>query len=190
MTDLPLRPTPCRTCTDEQLVDALRAGAAGAVEILHERYAPALLGYARGVLGGSHHDAEECVQDAFVRALRALRAHPDREMALRPWLYTIARNACVDRLRRSARTVGVDDVALVLPDPAGDPHDALVRREALAAVVAGLRGLPARQRTALVGHELEGRSHAEIAAGLGMSEGASKALVHRARAGLQAAMAA
>lgn len=190
MTDLLLHPIASRTCTDEHLVAALRAGAQGAVEILHERYAPALLGFARGVLGGSHHDAEECVQDAFVRALRALGADPDREMALRPWLYTITRNACVDRLRRPSRTVRLDDVAPALTDHTGDPHTALVRRESVAAVVTGLRALPERQRAALVGHELEGRPHAELAAGSGMTEGASKALVHRARAGLQAALAA
>lgn len=186
----PRRPAP-RVPTDAQLVAALRADTHGAVEVLHARYAPALLAYARSLLGGSHHDAEECVQDAFVRALRALKATPGREMALRAWLYTITRNACVDRLRaRAARAaVNLDDVAPALAGRGDDPHAALMRRESLTAVVVGLRGLPDRQRAALVGHELEGRSHGELAAGLGMSEGASKALVHRARAGLQAALA-
>jgi len=190
MTALLLHPAARRMITDEQLVAAVRADARGAVEALHARYAAALLGYARGLLGGSHHDAEECVQDAFVRALRALKVHDDREIALNAWLHTIVRNACLDRLRRPCRTIDLDDVAPALADRSGDAHAALMRRESVAAIVVGLRTLPERQRAALVGHELEGRSHAELAAGLGMSEGASKALVHRARSGLQAALAA
>jgi len=192
VTTLQLHPTTARTATDDELVRALRAGARGAFEAVHARYEQPLLGYARNLLGGSHHDAEECVQDAFVRALRALRAHPDREIALKAWLYTIVRNACLDRLRARASRPQTDlaDVSPVLADRRGDPHAALTRREALGDVVAGLRALPERQRVALVQHELEGRSHAHVASALGVSEGASKALVHRARAGLHAAAAA
>jgi len=191
MTTLLLHPTTARTATDEQLVDAVRAGARGAFEAVHARYEQPLLGYARTLLGGSHHDAEECVQDAFVRALRSLLAHPEREISLKAWLYTIVRNACLDRLRgRASRpTVGLEDLAPVLSDRTGDPQDVLAGREELREVVGHLRALPERQRVALVQHELEGRSHAQLARTLGVSEGASKALVHRARQGVHAAAA-
>jgi RNA polymerase sigma-70 factor (ECF subfamily) len=72
----------------------------------------------------------------------------------------------------------------VLRDRGDDPHARLARREQLKVLVGGLQGLPERQRAALVMHELEGRSHEEMAAGLGVSVGASKALVSRARSGL------
>lgn len=188
MTTLLLHPTTARTATDEQLVDAVRAGVGGAFETLHARYEQPLLGYARNVLGGSHHDAEECVQDAFVRALRALVAHPDREISLKAWLYTIVRNACLDRLRGQASrpTVALADLGPLLHDRAGDPPAVVARREAVREVVGQLQTLPERQRAALVGHELEGRSHTQLARRLGISEGASKALVHRARQGLHA----
>lgn len=188
MTTLLLHPTTARTATDEQLVDAVRAGARGAFEALHARYEQPLLRYARTLLHGSHHDAEECVQDGFVRALRALHTRPDREIALKAWLYTIVRNACLDRLRGLAcrPTVALEDHESVLHDRGADPGDVVARREAVREVVGHVRALPERQRAALVGHELEGRSHAHLARRLGVSEGASKALVHRARQGVHA----
>jgi RNA polymerase sigma-70 factor (ECF subfamily) len=182
-----VHPTATRlNAADAELVDRVRAGDDGAFALIVRRYEAALTGYARQVLGGAHHDAEECVQDAFVRALGFLRSRTDREIALKPWLHTIVRNACVDRLRSRATrpTTDLDALEGVLPDRAGDPLEALDRRERLGVVVRGLGALPERQRAALVMHELEGRSHEELGAALGVSVGASKALVCRARQGM------
>ena len=185
--------------SDEDLVAAVRGGSSHAAEALVARYEAQLTGYARSLLGGAHHDAEEAVQDALVRALRALRRDrggdrgPARSIALRPWLFAITRNACIDRLRRGGRdraTVELARLDDVLGDAGGDPHAACVRREELAATVSALRALPDRQREALVGHELEGRTHQELARRLDVSVGATKALVCRARASLQPLQAA
>lgn len=169
---------------DAALVGHVRAGSTRAFERIVAKYEAPLTAYARQILGGSHHDAEEAVQDAFVKALGALRRHHDREIALKPWLYAITRNACLDRLRRPVRTVDIEPLQGVLQDRAGDPTAAVERRERLAVVVGGLNELPPRQRDALVMHELEGRSHEELAKRLGVSVGASKALVCRARQGV------
>jgi len=169
---------------DAELVSAVRAGSTRAFERLVARYEAPLTGYARQILGGSHHDAEEAVQDTFVKALGALRKHGDREIALKPWLYAITRNACLDRLRRPVRTVDIEPLEAILDDRAGDPTVAAARRERLQLLVGGLKELPTRQRDALVMHELEGRSHEEMATRLGVSVGASKALVCRARQGV------
>lgn len=186
MTTVLLHPCARTVPADAILVARVRAGDDVAFTTLVRRHERALVAYARQVLGGAHHDAEECVQDAFVRALGFLRARTDRDIALRPWLYRIVRNACLDRLRgRAGRpTVALEALAGVLHDAAGDPHAALGRREQLRLLVGGLQQLPERQRAALVGHELEGRPHAELAGTLGVSVGASKALVCRARQGL------
>jgi RNA polymerase sigma-70 factor (ECF subfamily) len=183
MTTILLHPTAFRAATDEQLVDLLRAGDDRAFAAIHERYEARLVAFARRLLGGAHHDAEEVVQDAFVRALGALRAN-DREMALKAWLYTIVRNRALDALRRPVRTTALEPHAGVLADATGDPHERAARAEELGALVAGLQRLPERQRTALVLHELGGASHEAIAARLHVSAGGSKALVSRARAGL------
>jgi RNA polymerase sigma-70 factor (ECF subfamily) len=181
MTQILLHPTAWRD--DDILVRAVRAGDDHAFSTIVTRFEPALLAYARQLLGGSHHDAEECVQDTFVRALRALRGS-DRPMALKPWLYTILRNRCLDQLRRPNRGTDLALVEPVLSDVSADPHAALVRGDELRDLVGELNRLPARQRKALVMHELEGASHADIAARLDVSVGATKALVHRARGAL------
>jgi RNA polymerase sigma-70 factor (ECF subfamily) len=169
---------------DAELVSAVRAGSTYAFERVVARYEAPLTAYARQILGGAHHDAEEAVQDAFIKALGSLQRNPDRAIALKPWLYAITRNACLDRLRRPMRTVDIEPLEAVLQDRAGDPGAAVERREHLHLLVGGLNELPRRQRDALVMHELEGRSHEEMAARLGVSVGASKALVCRARQGV------
>ena len=171
--------------TDDDLVRALRAGEPSAFDAIHQRYQAPLLAFARQLLGGRHHDAEEVVQDAFVRALGPLR-QTDRSMALRPWLYAITRNRALDELRRPQRTMPIDAEDLAVPDPGGSPVSIVARREAVAALVADLEDLPTRQRRALVMHELEDRSHSQIGRALKVSRGASKALVHRARGSLHA----
>ncbi|MGZ4280157.1 MAG: RNA polymerase sigma factor [Solirubrobacteraceae bacterium] len=181
-----LHPTAYRAATDEQLVELVRSGDDRAFDAVHERYHQRLVAFARSLLGGAHHDAEEVVQDAFVRALAALRAD-DRDMALRAWLFTIVRNRALDVLRRPHRTTDLEPHAGVLADRGADPYERMQRAEELRAMVAGLYALPDRQRHALVAHELGGASHEAIARTLGVSAGGSKALVCRARAGLAAA---
>src|SRR3954454_24523968 len=184
-----LHPTAYRAASDEQLVDLVRAGDDRAFDAIHARYEQRLTGYARQMLGGSHHDDEEIVQDPFVRALAALRA-ASREMALKPWLFTIVRNRTLDVLRRPVRTTDIEPHAAVLRDGSGDPHERLARAEELDALVAGLKRLPERQRAALVMHELGVPSPRAIAQRLDVTTGASKALVSRARARLAQARAA
>jgi RNA polymerase sigma-70 factor, ECF subfamily len=183
MTTILLHPTAYRTATDGQLVDLVRQGDGRAFDAIHDRYRSRLVAFARHLLGGAHHDAEEVVQDAFVRALHALRAD-DREMALKAWLFTIVRNRSLDVLRRPVRTTDLELHAPVLRDAGPDPHERVTRSEDLRALVDDLHRLPARQRTALVLHELGGASHEAIARHLDVSTGGSKALVCRARAGL------
>ncbi|MCW3016006.1 MAG: sigma-70 family polymerase sigma factor [Solirubrobacterales bacterium] len=184
MTTVLIHPTARATSTDATLVRDVRAGDDRAFTVLVQRHEQALMAYARQILGGAHHDAEECVQDGFVRALSFLRTRADREIVLKPWLYTIVRNACLDRLRTPHRTVALEGLESVLTDGTADPLEVVGRREQLRIVVGGLQDLPARQRSALVMHELEGRPHDELAATLGVSVGASKALVCRARQGM------
>jgi RNA polymerase sigma-70 factor (ECF subfamily) len=175
------------TATDEALVAAIRQGSDAAFTAVVHRYEAPLTAYARQVLGGRHHDAEECVQDAFVRALRSLRTG-DAEIALRPWLHAIVRNRCLDQLRKPNRTTDLDPHEAVLADHGPGPVSTIARRERLDEVVGGVEALPERQRRALVMHELEDRSHSHIGRVLGVSTGASKALVCRARAGVAQAV--
>src|SRR5690242_11169486 len=88
-----------RLRSDEQLVALFRAGNDEAFRVIHDRYRSRLFAYTRQMLPGSRQDAEDALQDVFVRAYAGLRAN-DRDLALRAWLYRVAHNRCVDELRR------------------------------------------------------------------------------------------
>src|SRR3954466_8426762 len=189
MTKILLHPTAYRVAPAAQVGELVRGGDDRAFAAIHDRYEARLVAYARQLLGGAHHDPEQGVQDGFARALHALRAD-DRETARRAWLYTIVRNRTLDVLRRPVRTTDLEPHAAVLADAGGDPHERFARAEELGALVASMKRLPARQRTALVMHEMGGCSHRAIAEHLDVTTGGSKALVSRARAGLAQARAA
>lgn len=181
--------TPIDDRRDARLVARVRAGDEAAFATIVAEHTPSLMAHARRMVGG-HHDAEDIVQDAFVRAHRALLAD-DREIALAGWLHTIVRNRALDRLRQARPQASYEDATRLCPAAAaGEPEQALARREALGALVVGLRALPERQRAALVLHELEGVPHAAIGRRLGVSEAGSKTLLHRARASMRAQVAA
>ena len=88
-----------RLRSDEQLVAFFRAGNEEAFRVMHDRYRQRLFAYTRQMLAGSRQDAEDALQDVFMRTYSALRAD-DRPVALRAWLYRVARNRCIDQLRR------------------------------------------------------------------------------------------
>ena len=165
-------------------MDLVRAGNDGAFEAIVARYRRPLLRYCSGVLPEGR--AEDAVQQTFVSALEALRA-PDAEMALKPWLYRIAHNTALNGLRD--RALGHEELSEGI-DGVERPEQAFERGEQLRDTVAAVRGLPERQRDAIVLRELEGRSYDEIASELGVSRGAVRQLLSRARVQLQAGMTA
>src|SRR3954452_17542454 len=82
---------------DDRLVAGVRAGDESAVEAIYDSYHHGLVAFCRHMLG-SRDEAEDALQYSFADAYRALRAGGD-DVALRPWLYTIARNRCLSTMR-------------------------------------------------------------------------------------------
>jgi RNA polymerase sigma factor (sigma-70 family) len=181
-----MNPTPFDRCEDPELVAAFRAGSEAAFSEMHHRYAEPLVAFAGRMLRGTGLDPEDVVQDAFIRAHLALRA-TDRPMALRAWLYMIARNRALDGLRARRPACPLEETTLACPS---DPVEATLQREELRRVVAELGALPERQRLALVQRELCGTSHAALADQLGTTVSATKSLIIRARTQLREAQAA
>jgi RNA polymerase sigma factor (sigma-70 family) len=176
-----------RLRTDEQLVALFRAGHDEAFQTIHDRYRARLFAYARQMLGGSRSDAEDVLQDVFLRAYNALRTD-GRDVALRAWLYRVAHNRCIDQLRRPAPAA--EDIYDI---NRGVPTDLLAeaeRREDLRRLIADVRGLPEQQRSALLMREMEGLSYNDLAAALGVTVPAVKSLLVRARVGLVEAIEA
>jgi RNA polymerase sigma factor (sigma-70 family) len=163
---------------DSRLVGLVREGHELAFEEIVRRYRPQLVGFARAIVPRDH--AEDVVQEALAKAHGALEGG-DAEINLRPWLYTIVRNRALNALRDEPAYDHLDENFDGVPQP----PEVAARREELAWLIAGLRGLPAPQRQAIVGRELEGRSHEEIAASLGTTPGAVRGLIYRARTRLR-----
>jgi RNA polymerase sigma factor (sigma-70 family) len=176
-----------RLRSDEQLVALFRAGNDAAFSVIHDRYRQRLFAYSRQMLGGSRQDAEDALQDVFMRAYSSLRSN-DRPLSLRAWLYRVAHNRCIDHLRRP--TPPAADLFDTSRKPLHDPMDELVRREDLRQLVADVRRLPDQQRSALLMREMDGMSYAELAEALDVSLQAVKSLLVRARIGLVEAVEA
>src|SRR4051794_22764814 len=177
-----------RLRSDDQLVALFRKGDEDAFQVIHERYRQRLFAYARQMLAGSRSDAEDAMQDVFLRAYGALRAN-DRPVTLRAWLYRVAHNRCIDQLRRPL-PAAVDLFDITRGPSLHDPLEQAERREDLRRLVSDVRRLPDQQRSALLMREMEGLSYKELAEALVVSIPAVKSLLVRARIGLVEAIEA
>jgi RNA polymerase sigma factor (sigma-70 family) len=167
-----------RLASDERLVEGVRSGSEAAFEVLFDRYHRGVLGFCRHMLG-SVEEAEDAVQHTFLSAYREL-AGSRKQVVLRPWLYTIARNRCLTMLRGRVRQSGGE---LVEP-PTEHLAAAVERRHDLRDLLRDVAGLPEEQRSALVLSEIGDMSHDEIADVLGCRRDKVKALVFQARSSL------
>jgi RNA polymerase sigma factor (sigma-70 family) len=163
-----------RTQPDRRLVSLVRDGYESAFEEIVRRYGKALSRYAAAIVGAR---GEDVTQDAFSKALLALRRE-GAEIELRPWLFRIVRNTALNDLRDNPPSPELLAEAIV---GGSNPAEEIERREELADLMRRLRSLPEPQRAAIVMREMEGLSHAEIAAALGVSGGAARQAIHRAR---------
>src|SRR5919197_4118092 len=166
---------------DEKLVALIRDGHDRAFEVLFERYRGRLLSFCRHMVGSSQ-DAEDLLQEVFVAAHLAI-VGDERPINARPWLYRIARNRCLNHLRRPAAD-GQDSMDLHPHANGTTTLDRVQRREELRRIVADIHELPETQRSALVMRELDGLSYTEIAQAMGMTLAAVKSLLVRARISL------
>ncbi|MEA2413287.1 MAG: hypothetical protein QOC77_3848, partial [Thermoleophilaceae bacterium] len=126
------------------------------------------------------------MQQAFISSHRAIHSG-EEDLNLRPWLYRIAHNAALNLLRQHG--FDHDEVSEEI-DGVETPPQAFERGERLRTVVAAVQELPERQRSAIVLQALEGRSYDEIAVELGVTGGAVRQLLNRARNTLREAAAA
>src|SRR5688572_23989844 len=171
-----------RLRSDEQLVALFRAGSEDAFAVIHDRYKQRLFAYVRQMLtGASRADAEDVMQDVFVRAYGALR-NDTRELNLRAWLYRVAHNRCIDHFRRPTPVAA--DIFDVSRTPLQDPMETAQRREDLQRLVDDVGRLPDQQRSALLMREIDGMAYADIATALDVTVPAVKSLLVRARVGL------
>ncbi len=166
-----------------ELVERARAGDGAAFGEIYERYAHELYWHALR-LTGDPDDAGDMTQEAFARAFAALPRSEGR-MNVRAWLYRIVTNACYDLLRHRSRvaTTCLPEAAIAVPDndPAADPEEWVMRREARSEVEHTLGRMHDRSRTLLLLRERDELSCAEIGKRIGASRPAVKSGLFRAR---------
>jgi RNA polymerase sigma factor (sigma-70 family) len=154
-------------------------GSRAAFARVYERHHRALYRYCRSLLGDEE-EARDALQSTMTKAFAALRFE-ERDFELRPWLFRIAHNEAVSRLRQRREALEVHAADALITDSLAQTVE---HRERLAQLRADLRELPERQRAALVMRELNGLGHAEIAAVLGGSPQTVKQTIFAARTAL------
>jgi RNA polymerase sigma factor (sigma-70 family) len=185
-TDSVRRFVPLREQPDERLVALARGGSDEAFSEIVRRYERPLRGYCSRIVDPVR--AEDAVQQAFLHALRALRGPDRRELALKAWLHTIARNCAID-LHTGRTTHTFEELDGGALDASPSPPRLAEQREELSQLMTGLRRLPDGQRRALLLRELEGRSYEEIGAEIGRTPSGVRQTIFRARTALREAVA-
>ncbi len=170
-----------RLQSDERLVAVIRRGNVGAFELLVSRYETRLLSFCRHLLR-SREDAEDVLQEVLAAAYAAMLSD-DRPINVRPWLYRIARNRCLNHLRK-AQAVGVDSMDVHFSDNGASTADKVHDREEFRQLVGDIHGLPETQRTALVLREMDALSYEQIAEAMDTTVPSVKSLLVRARVSL------
>lgn len=169
--------------SDEALLVLYANGDPGAARALTLRLTPRVLGFAARMLS-DRTEAEDVTQEAMLRLWRMAPDWQQGEARVATWLYRVASNLCLDRLRRS-RPRGLDEVA--------EPEDAtpgvvarLIEADRALALDEALAALPDRQRQAVVLRHIEGLTNPEIAAVMDIGVEAVESLVARGKKGLAA----
>ncbi len=180
-TEAPLRPRLSKRelslAADGVLLEHMRSGNELAFEIAFERHGGAVLSFCRHMLSSAQ-EAEDAVQHSFASAWRDLERGGERELALRPWLFTIARNRCLSVLRARRPQTQLPELATA------GLSDEVERRAELRELLRDIGELPTDQREALLLSELGDLSHAAVAGVLGCEVARVKSLVFRARSTL------
>lgn len=173
MTRIPARSgTPSRSSEGEEssirlLVERARVGDERAFRDLMSGHEDALYALARRYLG-NHHEADDVLQDAFVKIFQNLDGLSSPE-AFHSWCRRIVVNTALDHIRRRRRFVeieedGLDAASVSSPGVFAAPDRRVEEREFIVCLERALRSLPPRQREVVVLHDVEGLSTEEVAA--------------------------
>ncbi|MBT8478846.1 MAG: sigma-70 family RNA polymerase sigma factor [Gemmatimonadetes bacterium] len=159
--------------TDRLLADRVAGtGDESAFRELYRRHTPRLYQFVLRVMGGDELEAEDIVQETWIRASRNLAGFR-WESRFETWLTGIGLNLCRNRLRSSGRWTDLPEHSLGMVR--SDPRESRIDLER------AISRLPPGFRTVLVLHDIEGFKHAEIAERLGVTEGTSKSQLFSAR---------
>ncbi len=187
-TDLPSNTGESTGPSESRLVSRCLAGDAEAFKALYDAHATRLYNLAYR-MSGTAAEAEDLLQEIFLQVFRKLPSFKG-ESSLGTWLYRLGMNLCLDRVR--SKQGKMERVTVALDDERGEAVLPMVRRTRDSGVVERLdlekaiEQLPASYRAAFLLHDVEGFEHHEVGEMLGIAEGTSKSLVHKARLRIRA----
>ena len=167
------------SASDEALVHAVRQyRSEAAFALLYDRHTPRGFRTAWRIVGGNPHEAEDVVQEAWLRAVSTL-GRWSRQSDFGAWFRGIAVHVALDVVRRRARLVLDEAVDAACDDPSVEWMD----------MEAAILSLAPGYRAVLVLHDIEGFTHEEIAERLGITAGTSKGQLFKARRAVRARLA-
>lgn len=164
----------------QRAVGRAKEGDREALHFLYVRYAPDLIRYVNSFVHDGH-EAEDIVQDVFVKLITAIHKYEPRDVPFTAWIVRVARNAALDHMR-AKRAIPVEEVQLT------DTGRSQVGIERGKDLRNALEKLPDDQREVLVLRHVVGLSPVEIADTLGKSESSVHGLHHRGRRSLQSTL--
>lgn len=171
------------TMDDRSLVSLAQQGDGEAFALLVQRHQKMVYNLALGKTG-SHHDAEEITQNAFLKAWQGLPQFQGKA-AFSSWLYRLTLNAATDFLRqrgRHTKVVSLSDPDLPpIPDQSPTPEERSAAEADRQALWQAIEALPEQQRTILLLREIDGLSYKEIALALDLEEGTVRSRLSRSR---------
>ncbi len=168
--------------SDAELLRAYAAGDLSAAAPLARRHAPRLLSVARRMLGDPA-EAEDVTQEALLRLWRIAPDWDPERAAVSTWLYRVASNLCIDRLRRRRPTEPLEAANMPVA-PGGGPQERLQDAQRRDALEQALARLPERQRLAVILRHIEELPNPDIAEAMGIGVDAVESLTARGRRAL------
>lgn len=169
---------------DAEVVRRVLAGQTNEYRLLVEKYQWPVFRFVHSLVGNQH-EAEDLTQDTFLAAFANLASYTSSRARFSTWMFTIARNRCVNYLKRLKSMPG-ESVEVIDERTAAEQ---ISEREFLDQLDAALASLPLEQRTAFVLAEIEELPYAEIARIESVSLGTVKSRIHRAKQRLRACLA-
>ncbi len=170
----------------------LKQGDRSAFEALMRKYYPRILNFNYRFFS-NRQTAEDLSQDVFMKVYKSAWRYRPRSR-FQTWLYTIAKNVCLNELRRKRNLMvsldethpaGESEMRKEIADPGDDPGRAILQKEKVALIRAAINDLPENQKIAVILKRYEHFSYAQIAATLNVTDKAVKSLLSRAKINLK-----
>lgn len=170
----------------------LKQGDRSAFEALMRKYYPRILNFSYRFIS-NRQIAEDLSQDVFMKVYKSAWRYRPRSR-FQTWLYTIAKNVCLNELRRKRNLMvsldethesGENELRKEIADSGSDPDKALLEKEKAALIQAAINDLPENQRIAVILKRYDNFSYAQIAATLNITDKAVKSLLSRAKVNLK-----